>query len=255
MRYSVKAECFACYQTLKSNRKMSLNQTIKIKAAILIIHMLFCHLLFAQTKNQNITKEQEPLRLKKYNLFDNSLNFQPGYFAESSYFNAPFPAFEFYNPASFFNKNAPIVNFSFSLNKFESVMPGLGSIAHYTNQLRWNAGKKTTLDFGAGLAMQNTVFDPFIPNYQISFRAALEYTFNDWLSAYFYGQYVTKPINKPDDYFDPLIYKNPLFIQTEIGAGMKAGFKKSNIDFQINSIYDSKIGVMTPVNSKIKIGF
>ena len=61
---------------------MSLNQTIPIKAAIVIIQLLFCHLLFAQTENQNITKEQEPVRLKKYNLLDNSLNFQPGYFAE-----------------------------------------------------------------------------------------------------------------------------------------------------------------------------
>jgi len=234
---------------------MSLNQTIPIKAAIVIIHLLFCHLLFAQTENQKITKEQEPLRLKKYNLLDNSLNYQPGYFAEPFSFNSPFPTFENYNPNLFFQKSTQAASFSFSQKKFESIMPGLGSITHYTNKLRWNAGKKTALDFGAGLAMQNTIIDPFIPNFQISFRAALEYSFNDWLSAYFYGQYVTKPINKPDDYFDPLIYKNPLFIQTEIGAGMKAGFKKSSIDFQINSIYDSKFGGMTPVNSKIKIGF
>jgi len=234
---------------------MSLNQTIPIKAAIVIIHLLFCQLIFAQTENQKNTIEQEPVRLKKYNLLDNSLNFQPGYFAKPNYFNSPFPAFENYNQNLFFQNNTPVTNFTFSQNKFESIMPGLGSITHYTNQLRWKAGKKTTLDFGAGLAMQSTVLDPFIPNFQISFRAALEYSFNDWLSAYFYGQYVTKPMNKPDDYFDPLIYKNPLFIQTEIGAGMKAGFKKSNIDFQINSIYDSKFGGITPVNSKIKIGF
>jgi hypothetical protein len=234
---------------------MSLKQIIPIKAAIVIIQLLFCHLLFAQTENQNITKEQEPVRFKKYNLLDNSLNYQPGYFAEPNYFNSSFPVFENYNPASFYNKNAPTASFSFSQNKFESIMPGLGSIAHYTNQLRWNAGKKTTLDFGAGLAMQNTVFDPFIPNFQISFRAALEYTFNDWLSAYFYGQYVTKPINKPQNYFDPFMHNNPLFIQPEIGAGMKAGFKKTNIDFQINSIFDTEFGGMTPVNSKIKIGF
>jgi hypothetical protein len=234
---------------------MSLKQNIPLKAAILIVPLLFCHLLYAQTEAQNKTKEQEPVRLKKYNLLDNSLNFQPGYFAEPPYFNSPFPAFENYNPASFFNKNAPVANFSFSQNKFESIMPGFGSITHYTNQIRWNAGKKTALDFGAGLAMQNTIIDPFIPNYQISFRAALEYTFNDWLSAYFYGQYITKPINKPDDYFDPFMHNNPLYIQSEIGAGVKAGFKKTNIDFQINSIYDTKIGGMTPVNSKIKIGF
>jgi len=234
---------------------MSLKQIIPIKAALVIIHFLFCHLLFAQTENQNITKEQEPLMLKKYNLLDNSLNFQPGNFAEPLIFNSPFPAFKNYNSASFFHKNTSNYNFSISQNKFESIMPGLGSITHYTNQLRWNAGKNTTLEFGAGLAMQNTVIDPFIPNYQISFRAALESRFNDWLSGYFYGQYVTKPINKPDDYFDPFMHNNPLFIQSEIGAGVKAGFKRTNVDFQINSIYDTKSGGMTPVNSKIKIAF
>jgi hypothetical protein len=234
---------------------MSLKQTIPIKAALVIVHLLFCHLLFAQTENQNITKEQEPLRLKKYNLLDNSLNFKYGYFTEKQYFNSHFPAFKNYNSATFFHKNISNYNFSISQNKFESIMPGFGSITHYTNQLRWSAGKRTAFDFGAGLAMQNTVFDPFIPNYQFSFRAALEYSFNDWLSGYFYGQYVTKPINKPDDYFDPFMHNNPLFIQSEIGAGVKAGFKKTNVDFQINSIYDTKSGGMTPVNSKIKIAF
>ena len=153
---------------------MSLNQTIPIKAANVIIHLLFCHLLFAQTEYQNTIKEQEPLRLKKYNLLDNSLNYQPGYFAEPSDFNPSFPAFENYNPNLFFKKYSPAASFSFSQNKFGSIMPGLRSITHYTNNLRWNAGKKTTLDFGAGLAMQNTIFDPFVPNFQISFRAALD---------------------------------------------------------------------------------
>lgn len=234
---------------------MSLKQTISIKAAIVIIHLLFCHLIFAQTENQKNTKEQEPIRLKRYNLLDNSLKFQSEYIVAPPYFNSPFPAFENYNPAFFFHKNASTDNILLSQNKFESIMPGLGSITHYTNQLRWNAGKKTIFDFGVGLAMQNTVFDPFIPNYQVSFRAALEYSLNNWLSAYFYGQYITNPINKPEDYFDPFMHNNPMFIQSEIGAGVKAGFKKTNIDFQINSIYDTKFGGMTPVNSKIKIGF
>lgn len=134
-------------------------------------------------------------------------------------------------------------------------MPGLGSITHYTNQLRLNTGKNTSFEFGAGLAMQNSIIDPFIPNYQFSFRLAVEYNFNERLSAYFYGQYITNPINKPGDYFDPLIHNNPFFIQSEIGAGLQAGFKKTNVDFKINSIYDTKFGGITPVNSKIRIDF
>jgi hypothetical protein len=134
-------------------------------------------------------------------------------------------------------------------------MPGLGSITHYTNRLRWNTDKNATFDFGVGLVMQNSVLDAFIPNYQISFKASLEYNFNDRWIAYFYGQYITKPINKPDGYFDPLIYNNPMFIQSEIGAGVKTGIKKTNIDFQINSLYDKEFGGMIPLNSKLKLGF
>jgi len=51
------------------------------------------------------------------------------------------------------------------------------------------------------------------------------------------------------------MHNNPLFIQPEIGAGVKGGIKKTNVDFQINSIYDTNFGGMAPVNSKIKIGF
>ena len=234
---------------------MPLKQSIPKKAALVIVHVLFCQLIFAQTENQNNTIKQEPVTLKKYGLLDNSLNFQSGYMVTPLYFNTPFPAFENYNPAFFIHKNTPTNNFSISQNKFETVMPGLGYITHYTNQLRWSTGKRTAFDFGAGLAIQNTVIDPFIPNYQISFRAALEYSFNDWLSGYFYGQYITKPINKPADYFDPFMHNNPMFIQSEIGAGMKAGFKKTNVDVQINSNFDTEFGGMIPVNSKIKIGF
>lgn len=232
---------------------MSLKHTILTKAVI-IVHLLLGNLLFAQTEAQNKIIDKELYHLKKYNLFDNSFYYQPGYFIEPTFINSPFPAFENYNPASFFQNNATTSKFSFSQIKNESIMPGLGSYSHYTNQFRWNVGKKT-VDFGAGLVMQNTIIDPFIPNYQISFRAVFEYTLNDWLSAYFFGQYITKPFNKPDDYVDPLMHNNPLFIQSEIGAGMKAGLKKTNIDFQINSIYDTKIGGMTPVNSKIRIEF
>ncbi len=234
---------------------MLLNRNLPIKVISAFVNLLFYQLLFAQSESDTKNLDKEQYQIKNYKLFENSIIFQSGYFGEQRYFDSPFPTLKNFNSASFFQKNSTTTNFLISQNKFESIMPGLGSVTHYTNQLRLNAGKNTSFEFGTGLAIQNTIFDPFIPNYQISFRAALEYSFNDWLSGYFYGQYITKPLNKPADYFDPLMHNNPMFIQSEIGAGLKAGFKKTNIDFQINSIYDSKYGGLTPVNSKIKIGF
>ena len=234
---------------------MAINQTLSVKVALVIVFILFKHLLFAQSELQNKNPESETYRLKKYNLSDYSMNFQNRYFEEQLYFKSSFPSLVNNSSPFFYQKNTTLSNFSFSINKFEATMPGLGSVTHYTSLIRWNAGKKTNFEFGAGLANQNTVFDPFVANYQFSFKAAAEYSFNHRLSTYLYGQYVTQPINKHDNYFDPLIYNNPFFIQSEIGAGVKAGFKKTNVDFKINSIYDKTSGGMTPVNSKIQIEF
>jgi len=234
---------------------MSPNLTLPIKVIFVIVYLLFYQLLFAQSESDTKNLYKKQYQIKSYNLFYNSINFQYGYFGEQLYFNSPFPTLENFNSAFLFQKKSSPANFSISQNKFESIMPGLGSITHYTNQLRFKTEEKTYFEFGAGLAMQNTIIDPFIPNYQFSFRVAMEYKFNKRLSAYFYGQYVTDPINKPDDYFDQLMHNNPLFIQSEIGAGVKAGLKKTNVDFKINSIYDTKFGGMTPVNSKIRIEF
>lgn len=234
---------------------MSQNLTLPIKVISVIVLLLFYQMLFAQPESDTKNLDKKQYQIKNYNLFDNPIYFQSGYSGEQLYFNSQFPSLENHNSAFLFQKKSSPANFSISQNKFVSTMPGLGSITHYTNQLRLKTGEKTYFEFGAGLAMQNTIIDPFIPNYQFSFRVAMEYNFNKRLSAYFYVQYITDPINKPDVYSDPLIQNNPFFIQSEIGAGVKAGLKNTSFDFKINSIYDTKFGGMTPVNSKIRIEF
>ncbi len=235
--------------------RMTSKQIIPQKAAIFVVHLLFSTFLYAQTENQTVLKEQEPVRIKKYSLFGNIMDFRPDLPGDSYSFSSFHPIFKnFRNDIHFGNEN-PFRTFLFSQNKFESDLSGLGLIEHFTNQVRWNASSKINIDFGAGLAIQNTIMNPDIPNYQISFRAAIEYSFNDWLGAYLYGQYLTKPVNKPENYFDPFMYNNPLFIQNEMGGGLKANFKKTNLDFQIFSIYGSGLNKNSPVNSRIRIGF
>ncbi len=134
-------------------------------------------------------------------------------------------------------------------------MPQLGSVEHYSNHFRWDAGSKTEMDIGAGLAMQNTIMNLFAPNYQFTFKGSAGYAYNDWITVYLYGQYLTAPLNKPDHYFDPFMHFNPLFLQNEVGAGMYTTYKKSRIDLQIFSIYGSDFKDAKPVYSKLRIGF
>jgi hypothetical protein len=227
------------------------------KAVIFIFQLLFCQFLFAQSEPQVLMPEQDSIPFKKYTLFDNLSGVQLLYPGEYRFSNPQNSAFRNIQPEFEFGKESLSQPFSISQKKFESVLPGLGSIEHFSNQFRWNAGKRVAVDFGAGLVLQNTVMNPDILNYQVSFRAAIEYSFNDWLSAYIYGQYITKPINKPDDYFDPFMHSNPLFLQNEIGAGVKANFKKTYIGFEVYSLpgQEFKSDWLKPTNSRITIGF
>lgn len=236
---------------------MASKNCIQRMASIFVALLWFNQLTFAQTEIQPLQLEQDSIRLKKYRLFyDLSVFPVPGT-GENWLLNRVSPALKNFQAGFEFGKKQPPKTFSVSQNKYETVLPGLGSIEHFTNQVRWNAGNKVTVDFGAGLAMQNTIMNPDIPNYQLSFRASVEYAFNDWLSAYLYGQYITKPLNKPEDYFDPFMHNNPLFLQNEIGGGVKANFNKTQIGFDIYSMpgQEFKSVWLRPTNSRITIGF
>jgi len=240
---------------LNFKKSMSSKQTNQLKAAIFTVSLLFCQYLFAQTESLPILPQQDSTHLKKYNLFDDlsgTLIREPG---ESWLFGAESPALQNSLPEFDFNKKNRLKTFSFSQNKFESVLPELGSVEYFHNQFRWKVHEKMTVDFGAGIVMQNTIMNSDILNYQLSFSAVLEYSFNDWLSAYFYGQYLTRPLTQPPDYFDPFIHNNPLFMQSEFGTGLKAKYKNKYIDFRIFSIYGSEYNGVKPVHSKIRIGF
>ena len=236
---------------------MASKQIMHLKAVIFIFQLLLCQILFAQSENRVLMPEQDSIQFKKYTLFDNLSGFHPSYQGENRFFSPQNPAFGNVQTEFDFGRESPSKIFSISQSKFETVLPGLGSIEHFASQFRWNAGNRVTVEFGAGLALQNTIMNPNIPNYQLSLRAAIEYSFNDWLSAYIYGQYITKPINKPDDYFDPFMHSNPLFLQNEIGAGVKANFNKAYIGIEIYSMPGQKFKspLFRPTNSRITIGF
>lgn len=142
---------------------------------------------------------------------------------------------------------------SFSQIKSSSELTGLGYYEHFINNFSFEKDK-FTFELGFGLASQTTLLMT-TPVYQATFSASIEYSVTRWLDAYLFGQYVTKPLNRANDFFDLFLHNNPLFLQSEIGGGLKTNFKKVNADLKIYSIYQNKSKKFRPVNSVFSIEF
>lgn len=155
----------------------------------------------------------------------------------------------------FYDFNEPFFTNRLSFNqiKSSSELTGLGYYEHFVNNFGFEKDK-FTFDLGFGLASQTTLLMT-TPVYQTTFSASVKYAVTRWLNAYLYGQYVTKPFNKSNDYFDPFLHNNPLFLQSEIGGGLKTNFKKVNADLKIYSIYQNSSKKFSPVNSVFSIEF
>ncbi len=225
---------------------------IILKSGIFVFLIFNCYSIFAQ--NEEVSKfEIHDINVpQKLNLTPFSTDLQLNYSYDSNFQN-------YFTPTSInifrLKETIPLTRISFIQNKVENSFPGLGSYDFFNNSLKYRVNNKTIIDIGIGLARQNSILYAAKPNYQIGFQASVEFAVTPKLDAFIYGQYFTSPINKPKDFFDPLIYRNPLFLQSEVGAGLKRNYKNVNAKFQINSIYDNNVRQFAPVNSKISIGF
>ncbi len=233
---------------------MNLEYAIQKKILIIIIQLLICQHLYAQTEYKLFLPIQDTIQFEKHNHYESLQSLPTISRVAFGQINDLYPEYR-YNKRIFDSGKNHQETFSFSQTKFLTDLPDLGFVEHFENKLQWNPGNKTHIDYGAGLAIQNTFMNPYIPNYQLSLAASFKYSFNDWLTAYIYGQYLSRPLNKPDDYFDPFMYNNPTFLQNEVGAGFNARYKNTNIDLQIFSIYGAEYQDVKPVHSKIRIGF
>lgn len=134
---------------------------------------------------------------------------------------------------------------------------GFGGFKHYNNTFSFTKENKYSFNMGIGLAIQNSNFNHTNPLYQYSISSGMEYVLFKGISIYFYGQYLSSPL-KGEGYFDPFIYMNPFYLQTETGCGVKAVYKNIKADIGMKSIYDNQLNLAKPINSmntKVSIGF
>ena len=228
-------------------------KTISKGLLLLVTQLFFNHFISAQTDEL----KPDAYDLKHLNK-DSNLNislFENQLFQNGIFFNPLNSFMNNDNPDFLFKERKQFRNFSFSQDLNTSFLPGMGVYEHFNNYFRFNINEKTKFKLGFGLVKQSTVFEPIDPNYQFSFYASAEQDIKDRLSLYLYSQYVTSPLNKPREFFDPFLYKNPLFIQTEMGTGLKANFNTINVDFQIITIYGTELNRINPMDSKIRINF
>jgi len=222
------------------------------------IHLCLVSSLFAQTEQSSELLQQElyfpisvaPLSVNfDYLLLDNESN--P--FIKSLQFDTLFNA----NELSF-KKQTQLSAFSFNQDKSEETFIGLGSYEHFKTNFTYNRKDKVLLTFEVGLLKQNTIQNFNDVDFHLSMRTLIEYKFNKTFSAYTYGQYISSPLNKDNTSFDSFSPMNRLFLQTEIGTGLRASYKNFKTDVGMRSIRGSQFNQIKSINTmdtKITIGF
>lgn len=135
---------------------------------------------------------------------------------------------------------------------------GFGGYVVYDNNISVNAKDRFVFSLGLGLAKQNSILNDIAPTLNYCVSSYAEYKVYKGLSIYFYGQYLSTPINKSSEYFDPYVYMNPLYLQTETGAGVKAELKNIKAELGMKSMINTQFNnekAINSMNTKVTIGF
>ncbi|WP_321369413.1 hypothetical protein [uncultured Draconibacterium sp.] len=138
-----------------------------------------------------------------------------------------------------------------------NIFPNLGQSNQFSGNLNYQLSDKVRIDLGMGLYQQNTILSPWNINYQLGVTSTIEYSFNSWLSAYIYGQYISPSLTQ-NNFFDPLQYMNPLFKHTEFGGGLRAKYKSIKADVGMKNIMGADLNEKRSTGyfqSKISLGF
>lgn len=233
---------------------MITSENIKKPVFFSALFFFLSSILQAQTDSHRYGIDKDSTKIMSTNLFNSH---QP---AELFNFNQSMPLrndiVSFYPKSNLFKPTgASHITPVFIQQRTVNVLPGLGTSEWLSNRTLFRAGENVTLGFEGGLAIQNTVLNPWVPNYQFTLGVAINFEINNHLDAYVFGQFISAPLGKPKDYFDPFMYNNPLFLQSGTGAGLKSNIKNTRVDFQIMSVYDKQLNNMNSFNSKLKIEF
>jgi len=229
-----------------------------MRIIFLSIHLFLVSFLFAQTE-QNLKLNQQELYFSIDNTpFSVKLNYQQPEFGTLKYIKSLRIDTSYKSIELHLTKLTNSNVFSFNQEKREDTFIGLGKYEHFKNNFTFIRKDKLLINFEIGLVKQSTIQSFDNTNFHLSMRTLIEYKITKTLSAYMYGQYITSPLNKNKSSFDSFSFMNPLFLQTEIGTGLRASYKNFKTDVGMKSIRDNQFNQIKPISTmdaKMTIGF
>ncbi|MDA3879870.1 MAG: hypothetical protein PF436_05725 [Prolixibacteraceae bacterium] len=150
------------------------------------------------------------------------------------------------------------IQLSYTGNRIQKKYLGLGNFEQFNNTISLQYKNRLYLNTNIGLQKRDFLTSSINSDFHIGFKTSLEYAINNNLSAYVYWQ-KSRLLNKPNIEYEP--YENlskTLFMNNEIGAGIKAQFKNIRTDFGVNATYSSKFNrtkKINTINTKVSLGF
>lgn len=113
--------------------------------------------------------------------------------------------------------------------------PAFGGYQHFKSDIVFQPANKLTLTLGGSLLRIDTPESPH-PSLQYGIQSSVRYAFNSHLSLYLYGQRLWDFSKSQKSSFAIM---NPLFPQTEAGAGLSGNMKNIRIDVGPRLIFDT----------------
>jgi len=228
------------------------------KIISLIVSLFISSVLFAQTGDEKMSEPKEGVNSLQLDNFSDKLTPKFLKYSRISRFQ----------PISFYptclqryyqiGEKHHLRKVSLMLSKEKEVHLGLGGHERFMSGIQYNFHDKMKLTFGLGLVKQGTGLNKEGVYLHYVYDSSLEYRVTDVISAYVYGQYLSGAIDGTQFSYDAFSYMNPLFIQTETGAGFRTKFKNVNADIGVKSMHDTQIKLAKPINTmntKVTIGF
>lgn len=234
--------------------KILIRQTV----IILLLHLFLCNIVFAQSEDTLKVKGSKLTIKKQPKIGTGFLNFKP-FFSYKKKNTAPENKYFLSFPQNYKCGEYHLNNgFTYQQSKTAQIFYGRGGYEHYNNSLLFNASRELSVDIGFGIAKQSTSLNTDGPNLYFTLHSSLEYSINNTMSIYLKGQYLTCPINRSEGYFDPFLYMNQMFLQTETEVGLRTKYKNIKADIGVKTLHEKNFKGQKPIstiNSKVTIGF
>lgn len=223
--------------------------------ALVILPFFSCNTLYSQDST-SIQIDNIRLNIAPINTIPIELQFSPNFYIFDNQENFTPLKILSYKRKIFNDKKK--VQFLQSGNKFTEDYLGVGSFEQFNKQ--FTIQYKNSLFLNTNIIIQKHEFftNQTFSDYRMGLKTSLEYAITNKISAYIYYQ-ISKPLNKPKiEYktFDNL--SKTLFLNNEIGSGIKAQFKNFQTNFGVNATYNSEFNTtkkINTVNTKISLDF